>query len=110
MEPHIQLEEELPSRERRRQRWIARWAQTRRRGRFRYVLRNGILFQGIPYATLITLANYFGVFGLERHHKLVPLLFAFSVAAAFFGVIMGFLLWHLSEKIFQTVSETSPRA
>ena len=110
MEPHTQFEQEAPSRERRRERWIARWAQIRKRGRFRYVLRYGILFQGIPYATLLTLANYFGVFGVERHHKLVPLLFAFFFAAALFGVTMGLLLWHWSEKSFQPVSGTSPSA
>ena len=92
------------------ERWISRWAQIRKRGGFRYVLRYGIVFQGIPYAILITFPNYFGMFGVERHQKLVPLLFAFFFTAAFFGVTTGLLLWHLIEKRFQTVSETSPSA
>ena len=108
MEPHIQFEREVPPRDLRLRQWIARWREQRQRGRLSYVLRYGILMQGVLFATLMTLAGWFGLLGAPQRDKPWLLVFGFLFCAIFFGLPSGFMAWRRNEKRFKTITEATP--
>ena len=105
MEPQIQFESEVPPRDLRLQRWIARWREQRQRGRLSYVLRYGILIKGILFATLMTVARWFGFLGMAHRDKPLILVFGFFFYAILFGLLSGLSAWRRNEKRF---TESTP--
>jgi hypothetical protein len=108
MEPDIQFEREVPPRDLRLWRWIARWREQRQHGRLSYVLRYGILLRGVFFATLMTLARWFGVLGTPHRDKPWLLVVGFLFYAIFFGLLSGSTAWRRNEKRFQTITEATP--
>jgi hypothetical protein len=101
MERPIQFEREVPARDARERRWIASWIKKRELGRLRYVLRYGVLLQGVPFAIAMTLVRWFGIFGEAHRDKSSVLLFAFAFYAIGFGSLMGLVAWRGNEKAFK---------
>lgn len=77
-----------------------RWAVTRRRGMWSFILHRGILSAGILFATLMLLQHYFGLFGAPEWRGLVAEIGLFILHALVFGFFMGWFFWHLSERRF----------
>lgn len=105
MGDHVQFECEVAPRDARRKRWLTRWTQTRQRGRLSYMLRRGILVHGTIFAVWMTLARVFGLFGERQSLRIPLLLLRFVFYAVFFGLWMGFCIWHLHEKRFRELSD-----
>ena len=110
MKDHVQFESEVPPRDARQKRWLARWTETRRRGRFAYVLRRGILVDGVIFAVCMTVARTFGIFGEREPLDISRLLLSFGLYTVFFGLSMGLWTWHLHEKQFRKISDASRNA
>jgi hypothetical protein len=109
MEDRVQSESEVPPRDARQKRWLARWIETRRRGRLAYVVRRGILVYGVIFAVWMIAARAFGIFGEREPWSMPRLLFSFAFYAVFFGVWMGLWTWHLHEKRFREASDARCR-
>jgi hypothetical protein len=77
-----------------------RWAETRRRGAWSYIIRRGILIAGLLFATLRLIDNYFGFFPGSHWHGLWPETVSFIFAAHFFGTVMGWWAWRYRERQF----------
>jgi hypothetical protein len=110
MENPPRFESEVPRRDTRQKRWLARWADTRRRGRVSFVLRRGILIQGVIFAIWMTGARLLGLFGDRGPVRISFLLLSFALYAVFFGVWMGLWTWHVYEKRFKDISDASQSA
>ena len=77
----------------------AKWEVLRRKGPFWFVLRYGILQAGLIFATLTTISNYLGLFGVHWHGAKAEA-FHFIFRAFFFGIILGWWAWHYRERQF----------
>jgi hypothetical protein len=83
------------------QRQKARWEAWRTKGPFWFVFRYGILSAGVTFATLTTLSDYFGLFGVHwRGAKAEVIHFIFSTL--FFGIALGCWAWYVGENRFRS--------
>jgi hypothetical protein len=80
------------------------WLEKRNKGLFRYLLVDGILITGGPFAVVMQVIGYFlfggqyesfgAYFGASRTWV------TFFFHATLFGLIMGFIKWRRNEKAF----------
>lgn len=82
----------------------ADWAEKRKRGIARYLMFDGILFTGGPFAVVI---QVIGVFLLREEGQTIGQYFAasrtwitFFAHATLFGLVIGFINWRRNEKAF----------
>ena len=80
------------------------WAEKRKRGLVRYLLVDGILIMGGPFAVILQVVGYF-LFPLEAQtfgqYFAHPMTWVrFMLHGTLFGLIMGFVNWRRSEKEF----------
>jgi hypothetical protein len=99
----LQVEHEVPSRKSP----AERWAEIRRRGMLSFVIRRGILFPGLLFATFRFLDDYFGVLTGSSWRGWRYELLSFAFAAIFFGSIMGFWGWRYMKRQFETRAHES---
>ena len=81
----------------------AYWAKTRRKGLVAYLIRQGILCNGVVFASLMFLCDYFELPFAVQWQGFGPALFKFLFNALFFGLFMGFSSWKSNEKWFSSV-------
>lgn len=82
----------------------ADWTEKRSRGFVRYLLLDGILFTGGPFAVVM---QVIGVFLLRDEGQTIGQYFAtsrtwmtFFAHATLFGLVIGFINWRRNEKAF----------
>jgi hypothetical protein len=86
----------------------ARWEALRTKGPFWFVFGYGILTAGLMFATLTTLSDYFGLFGVHWRGAKAEI-FHFIFSTLFFGIAMGSWVWYVGEKRFRsTMTGGSP--
>ena len=82
----------------------ADWAVKRERGLLRYLLFDGILITGGPFAVMMQIAGYFifpgdaQTFGQYFGSSVTWMRFFFH--GTLFGLIMGFINWRRNERAF----------
>ncbi len=80
------------------------WAEKRKRGLLRYLLLDGILITGGPFAVILQVVGYFlfpgdaQTFGQYFADSTTWL--RFVLHGTLFGLVMGFINWRRSEKAF----------
>ena len=78
------------------------WAEKRKRGLVRYLLIDGILITGGPFAVVLQVVGYFlgdaQSFGQYFADSMTWVRFFFH--GTLFGLIMGFINWRRSERSF----------
>jgi uncharacterized membrane protein len=82
----------------------ADWAEKRKRGIARYLMFDGILFTGGPFAVVM---QVIGVFLLREEGQTIGQYFSasrtwitFFAHATLFGLVIGFINWRRNEKAF----------
>jgi hypothetical protein len=101
-----------------------KWARIREQGKVRYVLINGLIYQGIPFAVMMLLADYFfddrirTLLGLKVKppDDLAPDWFIwvrvyltigkFLLLAVGFGTWMGWWTWYWGERSYQKTMDS----
>lgn len=80
------------------------WAEKRKRGLVRFLLIDGILISGGPFAVVMQII---GVFLLRDENQTIGQYFTsnrtwitFLLHGTLFGLIMGFINWYRNEKAF----------
>ena len=87
----------------------AQWAIKREKGLGRYLLVDGILFTGGPFAVILQVVGYF-LLGDEgqtfgQYFMATRTWVTFILHGALFGSIMGYIKWRRNEKAFAAGSE-----
>lgn len=108
MEPQVQFESEVPPRDGRRRRWVARWAAVRSRGQISYIIRRGILVYGVFYAIIMTVFRFTGLLHEPEPFSVRYALSMFLSYTVVFGLSIGLWSWHSSEKRFRALNEVPP--
>jgi hypothetical protein len=110
MDTHIQLEREVPPRDARQKRWLAWWREVRSRGRLSYILRRGILIDGVVFGVLMITMQLFGPLADRQPHSVSLVVVGFVFYAVFFGTSMGLWTWRTREKRFRKMSDAASSA
>jgi hypothetical protein len=82
------------------------WSEKRRRGIARYLLVDGSLITGGPFAVVMQVAGYF-LFGGQydtfgAYFGALRTWVTFILHGILFGLIMGFIKWRRNERAFAT--------
>jgi len=82
------------------------WEQIRARGEARFVLRQGLLRCGLPFAVFVTMGRLLLDFFADRPMGPIWTMgIAFVFYAVFFGGCMGAMAWRNHERDFQKPTE-----
>jgi hypothetical protein len=84
----------------------AEWSEKRNRGLMRYLLVDGILITGGPFAVVMQFIGYF-LFGSQyesfgAYFSAQRTWLTFFLHGTLFGLIMGFVKWRRYERAFAT--------
>lgn len=88
---------------------VETWAEKRKKGLFRYLLIDGVLFTGGPFAVVMQII---GVFLLRAEGQTIGQYFTapltwttFMLHGTLFGLIVGFIKWRRNEAAFAGASK-----
>ncbi len=80
------------------------WAEKRRKGLGRYLMFDGILWAGGPFAVVMQVIGYFVLAGesetFGQYFTATRTWTTFFLHATLFGLIMGFVNWRRNERSF----------
>lgn len=81
-----------------------KWAERRQKGLFRYLLIDGIVFTGGPFAVVMQVIGYFlfpGDANTFGEYFAAPMTWIrFILHGTLFGLVMGFVKWRRNEAAF----------
>ena len=82
----------------------AAWAEKRARGIVRFLLIEGVLFTGGPFAVILQVVGYFFLADADQsfgqYFTMTRTWVTFFFHGTLFGGIMGFINWRRNEKAF----------
>jgi|ERR1051325_10371185 hypothetical protein len=84
----------------------SKWAETRAKGKSRFILSQGILRIGLLVSVLTTVGNYFFQYGftiskIAEYVLSDETIFKFFFGWLLYGLLMGLLLWNFNEREFR---------
>ena len=90
----------------------ADWIEKRKRGLARYLMFDGVLLTGGPFAVVMQVVGYF-LFGSQYdtfggYFSASKTWITFFFHATLFGLIMGFINWRRNEKAFAAKGAENP--
>ncbi len=87
----------------------AAWAEKRKQGLLRFLIIDGVLFTGGPFAVILQVVGYF-LFAPEgqtfgQYFTSVSTWTTFFLHGTLFGTIMGFIKWRRLENAFRVAEK-----
>ena len=83
--------------------FIEKWSKTRTKGKFKFVLIDGVLGYGL--ITAIVCSVILQIISPQKNIFLRPLIFL--IVFSIIGIIKGLLSWYRNEKKYQNLTENS---